>query len=242
MSSNASYFLEDRSQPLVNQNPASLNDRLATKYVDVPVDDQSCQAQMTRRVANFVGSILTPKQVLAILRVLKAVTLCFIVLTIIANILYLFTVKLFASKEVQAAAGGNRDTLIRLYGLVLSFIALAIEIDYVKVVRRYSGLKAFIPRGLLYLFIAIITASRPHRSEPVNNNYNQYQYQQQNDDAAGDDAAGDDAAQDDQYYYQQAAASQPVDVTDEIPSSAVAFQMVAAYVLYVSNHWYINQT
>jgi hypothetical protein len=225
----ASYFLEDRSQPLVNQNPASLNDRLLTQHIDVPEDDQSFHANATRRIAHFVGGCFTPKQLLAILRVLKAVTLSFIVLTILANAMYITFVELFASAEVQEIAGGGRDTLIRLYGLGLSFIALAIEIDYTKIVKRYSGLKAFVPRALLYLFISIITHSHPtDTTDQSQSQYNAYTDDAANgDDANGDDANGDDANGDDATNYNYST----YDVGQDVPSSAVGFMMVASFVL-----------
>lgn len=220
MSPATSYFLEDKSQPLVNNNSSALlNDRLLTQYVDVAEDDYSCHAQIVRAVANFAGSIFRPRQVLAILRILKATSLSFIVLTILANAMYITFVEVVASKEVQEMAGGRRDTLIRLFGLMLSFVALAIEVDYTKVAKLFMGLKGFIPRALLYFFISIITSSHPtsetnHLKNSSNANGNN-----------GDDNANqnDDAyQQQDDYYYES---------STEIPSSAVAFQMVTSFVM-----------
>lgn len=221
MSAAGSYFLEDRSQPLVNNNAVALNDQFITQYVDVAEDDYSCHAQMVRSMANFVGTVLLPRQVLAILRILKAMSLSFIVLTILANTMYIIFVEVFASKEVQEIAGGWRDTLIRLFGLMLSLVALAIEVDYAEVVKLYMGLKAFIPRALLYLFISLITSSHPMSNDEKNqkNNYNA------NGNNGDDDANQYDDAyqqQDDMYYES---------TIPEIPSSAVAFQMVTSLVL-----------
>ncbi len=213
MSSASSCVLEDRSQPLVNNNPSALiiNDRILTHYVDVAENDNSCHAHIVRAVAYLVGSIFVPRQILAILRVLKAISLLFIVLTILANFMYILFVEVFTSDAVQEMTGGVRDTLLRLFALLLSLIALAIEVDYTKVVKLYIGLKAFIPRALLYLFIAIITSSHPVVA------INQKKH------ANGNDANQmDDAFQDDSYYKS---------ASSEIPSSAVAFQMVTSFVL-----------
>ena len=220
MSHATSFFLEDKSQPLVNNNPSALiNDRLLTQHVDLAEDDCSCHAQMVRFMANLVGSIFLPRQVLAILRILKATTLSFIVLTILANVMYIIFVEVFASKEVQKMAGGGRDTLIRLFGLMLSLLALAIEFDYQQVVKLYLGLKGFIPRALLYLFISIITSSYPARATNPNSSYNA------NGNNGDDDANQSDDAyqQQDDYYYQSAG--------NDAPTSAVAFQMVSSFVL-----------
>ena len=59
--------------------------------------------------------------------------------------MYIIFVELLANKKIQLLAGGNRDTIIRIYGLVLAFIGLAIELDYSKVVRKLSALKGFKP-------------------------------------------------------------------------------------------------
>lgn len=183
---------------------------------------------MIRRMANLVGSFFTPKQVLAILRLLKAITLCFIVLTILANLMYIMFVEISANALVRKAAGGNRDTFIRMYGLAMSFVALAIEVDYTKVVKRFSGLKSFIPRAMFYLFIAIITASHPvvQRGEELqqenndnNNNNNGY-----NDEGNDNEGNGDDT-------YASAYREVAYDVAQDIPSSAVSFQMVSSFIL-----------
>ncbi len=210
-------MLEDRSQPLVNNNPSALiiNDRLLTQYVDVAENDYSCRAHIVRAMAYLVGSIFVPRQILAILRVLKAISLLFIVLTILANTMYILFVEVFTSQEVQEMTGGVRDTLLRLFALLLSLIALAIEVDYSKVVKLYIGLKAFIPRALLYLFIAIITSSHPVAPDAMNPK----KYYHAN---GNDGNQMDDAYQDDSYYET---------VSSEIPSSAVAFQMVTSFVL-----------
>lgn len=233
-SSGAAFSPGDRSQPLVDSaSPSTLNDRLLTQYIDVAEDDFSCQANTTRNIAKFVGRVFTPKQVLRILRVLKAATLGFIVLTIVADILYMACVEIFTPQDVQRAVGGHRDTIIRIYGLILLFVSLAIEMDYSKVVKRYSGLQAFIPRALLYFFIAVVTF--PHLSIPKNLGASQEQYVANDDGGNGDDNANnDDGNNNDAYEQQQYQASySEYNVADDIPYAVVWFQRFTSFVLYV---------
>ena len=124
---------------------ACLNEKLQTEYIDISEDDNTTYATITQTTSRFVGYVFTPRQVLGLLRVLKAITLSFLVLTILSDIMYIIFVELLANKKIQLLAGGNRDTIIRIYGLVLAFIGLAIELDYSKVVRKLSALKGFKP-------------------------------------------------------------------------------------------------
>jgi hypothetical protein len=225
----SSYFLEDRDKPL-NPRNASLNVSLQTQYLDLDDQDDSLYANATRSISKCVGSICTPRQVLGLLRVLKAVTLCFLVLTILSNLVYILFVEFLSAAEVKQVAGGSRDTVLRVYALGLSLLGLAVELDYSKVMKKFSGLKGFLPRALLYFFIAQLTATR-RLTILLKDNSNNQQQAYQNDDAA--EAAGDDAnggGGDDAYNNAQ---SSSADITEEIniPSSAIGFQRVASFVL-----------
>ena len=229
-SSASSYFLDQRDrrkQPL-NPNNASLNETLQTQYLDLDDDDDSFYANITRSISTRVGACCKPKQVLGLLRVLKAITLSFLILNILANLTYI-VVELAASEEVKLVAGGSRDLMLRLYGLGFSFLGLAVELDYAKVVRKFSGLKGFLPRALLYFFIAQITFSQPSAhtssssSDQDSSNAVSYDDDANDDAAAGDDAA---AANDDGYSAAVVSSSQP-----QMPSSAVGFQRVTSFVL-----------
>jgi hypothetical protein len=199
----SSYFLEERSKPLHPSN-ASLNETLQTEHLDVANEDESVLANVTRTICRIVGYLLTPRQVLGLLRVLKAITLSFLVLAILSNMMYVVFVELLASDEVKTMAGGNRDIILRFYGLVLSVIGLAIELDYPKIVKKFTGLKGFVPRALLYYFIVQITGSHPILAEFGRNG-----------NVDGDVEADDD------YTAQKI----------QIPSSAVGFQKVTSFVL-----------
>jgi len=225
---NPSYFLEDRRKPL-NPNNASLNDSLQTQYIDLDQEDDSFLANATRFISKLVGTCCKPKQVLGLLRVLKAVTLSFLILTILADLIYIIFVELASSDEVKLMAGGNRDLILRLYGLGLSFLGLAVELDYSKVVRRFSGLKGFLPRALLYFFIAQITSSHPVASTFTGSAYDQNYADDGDDDAADDDADGDDAAGDDAYAAAASYSEEP-----QLPATAVGFQRLTSFVLYVA--------
>ena len=61
----------------------SLNDKLDTNYVDLGgKSEDSWGAQYTKFVAGFVKEFVTPRQLLVVLRILKAVTFCFLILTL----------------------------------------------------------------------------------------------------------------------------------------------------------------
>lgn len=199
----SSYFLEDRSKPLNPATNTSLNDALQTEHLDVPEEDDSLLAQLTRSISKIVGALLSPRQVLSMLRVLKAVTLSFLVLTILSDLMYIIFVEVMSAPEVRLMAGGNRDVIIRIYGLGLACIGLAIELDYSKIVKKFTGLKGFIPRSMLYFFVMQITGSHPILIDYHKN--------------GGDNNAADDDA----YASFQVA----------IPSSAVGFQRVTSFVL-----------
>lgn len=223
-SSNSSHLLQDqRNEPLA---PATaLNDGLMSQHTDVPDDDESCGANLVRTICHIVGVILTPRQVLGIIRVLKAVTFCFLVLNILSNGMYIVFVHVLGTDSVKNMAGGPRDTVIRTYGLVLCLLALAVEVDISKIVKKFSGLKGFIPRALFMFLIAAITSSHPIYDKSAYQSSSSYS--SNNDDAAGDDAAGDDAYGDDNSYSSYSS----YDPSSEIPSSAVNFQMVTSFVL-----------
>jgi hypothetical protein len=180
----------------------SLNERFDTEHVKQGSDD-SWIGQAEQRIIDFVGNKVTPRQLLSALQILKAVTTCFLFMTLAANIMYIIFVEVVASKQVKQLAGGHRDLLIRLYGLALNAMAILIELDYSKYTSKYTkafyGFKGFLYRGLLIFFIAIITSPDPTHYALVQ-------------------AQGDDDA-----YMANA--------STEIPGSAVAFQMTASYVL-----------
>jgi hypothetical protein len=228
----SSHFL-DKEQPL---NSSRLNSRLATEHIDVPEGDDSFQANLTRMTADAVGRLISTKQMLGILRVLKAVTFCFLILTVFADIMYIIFLELLANDDVRAITGGTRDTIIRLYGLALCFIAIGIEIDLTSVVTRFSGLRGFIPRSLLMFFIAMITSSHPmednYSTGQSQQSYNDDNYNNNNgDDAAaanGNYASGYGNANNANYANDDAT---DIDWSTQYPSSAVNFQMVVSIVL-----------
>lgn len=232
-SSKSSHLLggDQKSEP-ISAPATALNDRLLAQHTDVPEDDDSCGANLVRTICHIVGLILTPRQVLGIIRVLKAITFCFLVLNILSNGMYIIFVHMLGTETVRFMAGGFRDTIIRTYGLALCVLALAVEVDISKVVKKFSGLKGFIPRALFMFLISVITSSHPIYDESVygqNGNGGANYYNNNNDD--DDDAAGDDDANngdDDGNYnnYQKY-----YDPSSEIPSSAVNFQMVTSFVL-----------
>jgi hypothetical protein len=230
-----SYFLEDRSKP-VNPRNASLNETLQTQYIDLDDNDDSMAAHAIRAISSGVGSICTPKQVLGLLRVLKAVTLSFLMLSIVANLMYILFVEILSSDEVKAIAGGSRDTILRIYGLGLSLLSVAIELDYTKVVKKFSGLKGFLPRAVLYFFISQITALHPlafqRQDSMYNNNSNQaYSYNNNNGNDDGASSNNNENGADDAYSASQQYVSTTNGDNFSVPTSAIGFQRVTSLVL-----------
>ena len=204
----------DRRQPLnpiavsspvaSSSRTTSLNDRLNTNYVDVGADNNSILANTTRIITGFVGNFVTPRQLLVVLRILKAITFCFLVLTVAADLMYIVFLEILAPKDVRLIVGGSRDLIIRIYGLALAAMAIFIELDITTVVKAFYGFKGFIPRALLLFFVSAITGSHPMKSskKQVNDDYFKYR-------------------NDDEY----------VSLSSDIPSSAVMFQIVTSFIL-----------
>ena len=114
----------------------SLNDRLDTNYVDLGgKDEESYGAQYTRAVTGFVGEFVTPRQLLVVLRVLRALTFVFLIFTLVADLMYIIFLEILATSEVRDIVGGRRDMIIRVYGLFLAAVAIAIEIDVAWIVK-----------------------------------------------------------------------------------------------------------
>jgi hypothetical protein len=69
----------------------------------------------------------------------------------------------------------TRDTIIQLYGLALCFIAIGL-IDYSKVVKRFSGLKGFIPRSFLLFFASHDQNQSPMEGQLLSSGQSQQSY------------------------------------------------------------------
>lgn len=199
--------VEERRQPLdpngtKSTRTTSLNDVLNTDYVNVGPDENTIQAHLTRLITGFVGKCVTPRRLLILLRILKAITFCFLCLTIAADLMYITFLEVLASKEIRNAVGGRRDFIIRVYGLLLAGMALLIELDVSSFVKEFYGFKGFIPRALLLFFVSAITGSHPIHENQIKKNNGNY-------------------VDDDEFS----------NAASEIPDSAVAFQMVTSFIL-----------
>uniref|UniRef100_A0A7S2P617 Uncharacterized protein n=1 Tax=Leptocylindrus danicus TaxID=163516 RepID=A0A7S2P617_9STRA len=157
--------------------------------------------------AKCVGLCCTPKQIVVIMRLLKAFTFSFLVLNVCSEFMYIFFVTFMDVEDQQTKSeGAVRDSIIRLYGIAMAVIAAAIELDIEMFSRTYfSGFKPYIPRSFLLFFIA--TISHAHRYDVGGNE----QKGQQNDDYIYDDDTTSGA----------------------VPGSAVVFDIVTSMVLYV---------
>jgi len=189
------------TSPLSVTKTTYLNDRLNTSFVNVADDDNSVDAKITRAITACMGNLITPRFLLILLRVLKAITFCFLILTLAANLMYIVFLEVATVKQVKELAGGRRDMIIRIYGLVLLVVAICIELDHTAVVKSFYGFKGFIPRAMLLFFISTITGTRPLK--------------------VPSDQRDDDLYYDDDSYY----------IDADIPQSAIIFQMVTSFIL-----------
>ncbi len=138
------------------------------------------------------------------------------------------------SKDVSIKLGGFRDRVNRLYGVGLAVLAVLVELDMQVVNDHFVGLKPFLVRSFLLLFVASLSASSPmigyerkqyrqyfrynKNNGYSNNNYNKnYNY----DDGGDDDNDGDDYMSSNFSYM----------IRDEVPGSAVAFQSITSFIL-----------
>lgn len=197
------------ASPRTPRTTTSLNDRLDTTFLNVGNADNSVDAKVTRTITGCVGQFVTPRRLLIVLRILKAITFCFLILNLAADMMYIVFLEITAEKEIADLAGGRRDLIIRIYGVFLAVVAICIELDYTAVVKSFYGFKGFIPRGLLYFFISAITGARPLHIQRMNQSHDDDAY------------AGDDDA----YYGDDLYSAL------EIPQSAVVFQMVTSFIL-----------
>jgi hypothetical protein len=135
-----------------------------------------------------------------------------------ADLMYMCLLQWFSNDTIRAQVGGSRDTIIRVYGLILASLSIGIEFDIHRVTKNFLGLKGFVPRGLLLFFVATLTRAHPLASVLARNaskNTNNSGY------TGDDDAYG---ADDDYTYNTQQEES-------ELPYSAIVFQQVTSYIL-----------
>lgn len=142
-------------------NISGLNRKLRTEFIDVDPEDDSMVANLIRGIVGCVGALFTPRQILVALRLLKAVTVSMIALTATANIVYISMVEFVAQPyKYYAYFGIRRDTVLRVYGLLLSILALMIEMDKFTM-KDFKLLKGFIARFVLLFFVACSTYANP---------------------------------------------------------------------------------
>ena len=194
----------------MNPNNPRLNESLQTQYIDLGDDDQSFLSSTTRTIAKAVGTLFTPGQVLAMLRVLRAATLSFLALALVSMLMYLLFVQCLAVTQVRAAAGGLRDVILRLYGILFAVLLVAVELDVGFILQRFAVLKSFVPRACVFWLVAQLCAPRPIAKELADTTSGSNRYYYSNDDTG-------------QAYSDY----EP----PEIPTSAIGFQRVTSFLL-----------
>jgi len=206
------------SDSYYNSN-TTYNDRLDVQHIDVPVGDESVMGQLVRGIASLVGGCFSPKQLIVIFRLLKALTFCILCLTIAAELIYLFFVELQVSHDVLKKIGGTRDEVLRVYGIGLAFLSIFIELDMTIVDRHYPFMKGFLPRSILLMFVTTLSGTTPIIGYE-NALFSKYRTQQYDDDGYVS-----------QYIYNNEDSAL---IANEVPGSAVAFQATTTFFLFIS--------
>jgi len=197
----------------------SFNKRLDSTKLDIADEDQSFAAKVTRTITAMVSRILKPRQVIVLLRLLKALTFCTLCLTIISDLIFVFYVEISLSDDVNIKLGGFRDRIIRIYGIGLALFAVLVELDMKVVSDHFAGLKPFLVRSIMLLFVAMVSGVSPMIA------YERKQAKQQKNNNYYADDDGDDA-----YAYNKYS-SQSNYIRDEVPGSVIAFQAITSFIL-----------
>ena len=195
--------------PISSQRPVALDSRdgnlsgTPNRSIDVgaSTSDSGIIYTMINASAKCAGFILTPKQIVILLRFLKATTFCFLFLNIFSELMFLFFVAFMNAHVYSDGTGSIRDYIIRINGIFLSMIALSIELDLEFIRLQFSGFRSYIPRSLLLLLISAISDVKI-----TVDNY----------------AIDDDSTRE-----------------KEIPGSAIVFDEVTSFVLYVFYFYFV---
>lgn len=195
-------------------------EKLDIEHVDVPPNDESVMGQLVRGVTSLVGGLFSPKRLIVVFRLLKFITFCCLCLTIAAELIYLFFVELRVSSAVLQKLGGTRDEVIRVYGIILAFLAIFIELDMTVVDTHYPFMKGFLARSMLLLFVTTISGTTPIIGYE-NRLFSKYR----------SSSNYDDDGYVSQYLYNNKDSAL---IKNEVPGSAVAFQATTTFFLFIS--------
>jgi len=206
------------SDSYYNSN-TTYNDKLDIQHVDVPPNDESVMGQLVRGVTSLIGGLFSPKRLIVVFRLLKALTFCCLCLTVTAELIYLFFVELQVSSDVLKKIGGTRDEVLRVYGIGLAFLAIFIELDMTIVDTHYPFMKGFLPRSMLLLFVTTISGTTPIIGYE-NRLFSKYRTNTYDDDGYVS-----------QYLYNT---EDTALIANEVPGSAVAFQATTTFFLFIS--------
>ncbi len=121
------------------------------------------------------------------------------------------------SRDVDMKLGGTRDKIMRVYGIGIAILAVSVELDIKGVIRHMGGLKPFLIRSMMLLYVATVSGTSPmiryEARQSRNNRYANYN---------GDDNAND-------AYNQYNKYNQANYIRDEVPGSIVAFQSMTSF-------------
>ena len=219
----APIFIEDSASFVRKGSKAHivLNSRLKTDCVDVSPEDTSLRAKYVRFMAPKVGRMFTPRKMIALLRILKALTFFFIVLDVVADIIFISMVEARASVETQAKLGGHRDLVVRAFAVFVAIIVALIELDHSKVKDYFSGFKPFITRSVLIIFVSILTNTPPIIAYERRSN------------AASNSSYSSSSGSSYSNSYGYNTSSKATSISDEIPQGFITFQSASSWLVYV---------
>lgn len=139
---------------------ATYHKKLNTQHVDLPGNEESVPSELIMICTSKIGRFISPRVLILIFRLLKNVTFCCLLLTIISELMYIL-IMILVDGDLLKVIGGTRDAMLRGYGILLCIFAIFIERDMELVDIHYPGMKKFIPRSCLLSFISFLTCTIP---------------------------------------------------------------------------------
>jgi len=142
-----SYYNED----------TAYNEKLDSVHVDIPGNEDSVKAELVMIISSKVGSLISPKFLIVLFRIQKALTSFCLLLTIIAELVWL-VVMMIIGEDLFNIIGGRRDAVLRVFGVVLAVLSFLIEQD-VMIVDYVPIMKLFLMRFLSISFISVLACT-----------------------------------------------------------------------------------
>ena len=203
------------------------NRRLDLSHISVEEDDTSCGAGLIRMMTEVVSQLVTPRQLITILSLVSAYTIMFLVTTILSDLIFVYYEFFHGlSDEVSMKLGNLHDAKIRLFGIAFGVLSIMVELDLDFVEKNVKILKLFIPRSILLLFVATLSATNPMINYEWKQSSSSTSY---NDDDDGNDFYGSNFSN--VYGSSKYTGIKEYYIRDEIPTNVLRLQAFSSTLL-----------